>query len=1630
MRKLKQLRLLVLLLIASMAFTGHADPKREFRSGWFTCVSNMDWPTTKGTSATAIAAQKAEMIAILDAMQEAHLNSASFHALPMSDAFYPSKYLPWSQWLTGTRGTAPSDPTWNPLQFFIDECHKRGMQALAWLNPYRYSGNASATYVWHTTNAGWNNSLDREMQQHIINHNYYYTLNPGDPWSLQHLKNVVTELAGYHDLDGIIFDDYFYPNLIPENNTATDWSTYQSYKNKGGTLSIGDWRRSNVNTMVKELYSTIKSIDPNMTFGISPAGIAGSAATSGNKYTSYGISANPCNNDWQYNQIYSDPLAWLKDRSIDYISPQLYWATTHSTNAYGTQIDWWSNVANIFGRHCYASHYIASGESQASTSNIIKWENPSTFSELKSEVDFNRTKTRNNAPGSILFSIKWLQTKTDMRNYIENNVFTRPSLRPVMSWMPKGNYSAPQNLSLEGSTLTWDEVTSDRGHQYAVYAIPNNVMPAKSKGSDGIKGDYLIATPYSNSVEIPNQYRNGYWYAVTAVDAAGNEYAATTLNEPDPNVVPDIVPTLASIESLDKWSEVWRNNSYNSNARNLCYGDGKVFVATTDGNIHVLDAKTGTLIKDLNMSGVSGGTYKVCGVQNRNGKIYAANLHAPTSGAVTIKVYSWNSIDAAPTTVLNTTTSEIARVGDHFGMSDNYFYFVRDNKAIRYRIGTTTMEKTTLPITLSTTPHIDPVDDNYFWVNSINTNPIKYRWVTNGTATQAETTGTILGNTNGTAFAPFTMSNGNEYGFVVDYLDTWKKGCANLIRKQNGSWNTGANVHLPQGGLGDAANNSSCGSSVAVNLNNAAGVTMGVDMWVLVTSQGIAHYTAGAEDTYANDAIDRYYRIPGSGPYAGRKLMELTKPLASGTYAIKSAGNQAYRLDVNGGSSDNLTNVQVWRNSTQTFEIIHVSDGYYRIKPSYCNKCLDINTGSTVGDGSNIHIYDYSTGDALKDQIWKMVKNSDGTYTFLSKYSDNLALDVSGGITSSTTADGINVQLWTKNTSNAQRWVLEPVSDSYTLPEYAVPDEYFAKFLIEKGYARIYNENTHQITGTATLGANFDTNAKAGTGEHVVILPETIAALTELNGLGEYGKETPNVAVGTKTYTQFTGVNNLRGIEYFTELKKLDMCRAKYGVNSGTYGGLFTLTDDGEINLKYNTKLEYIDLDFANIIDFDQTGIKNLKNLKYLNLNNNAKIKSMDIRQLESLEQLNTEHCYELTQINASHNENMKVLSIFDTMIGYDSNYSLQKLVDNFPYLAFLYAHATYNSELDMSKHTKLQSLWVHNSAFANRQKAKGNWLHKLDLSGCTELRDIHVQNMHLAALNIPSTHLGENFTDEFKNLIIARELGANSTPHGSTPPHYVDADNNYRHISADLAKWCKDDINGNKKYYYMYYLRTAWTGPENKSDPMLKDKKGYYDIYSYDSYVADADVGNRSSKKRVQLDYTLDDDLFYPSKVMSCNTATFTNSIESIGVMTHEDSGTPLCMIVDGEFINKEVLDADFISGMSGNVNGSIIILKAGCSNSSTFSNVEAPPAICYNYNIISSNARAVNSKTFFLDIDYPAVSGIVTGVDNLDASKEIVSVKYYDVAGRESVIPFRGINIVHVTYTDGTTTTAKVIK
>lgn len=403
-------------------------------------------------------------------------------------------------------------------------------------------------------------------------------------------------------------------------------------------------------------------------------------------------------------------------------------------------------------------------------------------------------------------------------------------------------------------------------------------------------------------------------------------------------------------------------------------------------------------------------------------------------------------------------------------------------------------------------------------------------------------------------------------------------------------------------------------------------------------------------------------------------------------------------------------------------------------------------------------------------------------------------------------------------------------------------------------------------------------------------------------------------------------------------------------------------------------------------------------------------------------------HNFNLMGIDANRNEKLFELAIFDTMYGFDKKYSMQSLIDNFPNLAFLHAFSTYTDELDLSKHTKLQSLWFHNSIWGARQLPKGNWLHKLDLSGCVELRDLHVQNMHISSLNIPSGKLGQQISDEYKDLQFCREVTSNSKARGGILKPYVDVSNNYRHIQADLAKWYN---SGNKKYYYVYYLRTKWTGTAD--EPVLSKKKGYYDIVSYDKYVDDTYYLHKEnwSKKRINLDNTLADDEFDDGKVISFTTAKSEDTFEKYGISTHTNNAEDkLCMISDNKVTNQDAIDPEIFKTFSLNVQGCVFILKAGCAaNADCDDSSTAPKSVCYTYKIGTDATGAPVMGQFFFDLDYPA-KGVVTGVDTISANKQVENVIYYNPTGVAHTTPFDGINIMVTTYTDGSTSATKFVK
>lgn len=484
----------VLLAIAALPMS--SGVKREVRSVWMATVWALDWPSS--TSSTT--AQKNEMVKYLDVLQKNNFNAIYFQVRTMSDAFYKSSYEPWSSYLTGTRG---KDPGWDPLAFVVEECHKRGMECHAWVNPYRFS-----------TGSNWSTAQDQALKSAGMLLAYTKSdgktttiLNPGLESVRKRIVDVCKEIISNYDVDGLVFDDYFYPEGIPVTSSAGDYDLWQK---SGASMTFGDWRRNNVNQMVADVYNMVQQQKPYVRFGISPAG---AACTSAAVAAKHGIDRCPVASDWQYDGIFSDPVAWLEAGTIDYISPQLYWKTNHKTNPFGPMTKWWSYVAKHFGRHHYASHSISFLNSSNTTSD---WE------EIGKQVQFSRDYTENEAPGAVFYSAAYVTGKkqSGFGEWLQVNKFQNKALTPAIDWkksdLEKVQVSA---LSKRATVLSWAGVDNVR---YSVYAVPESVNVETLDSN--IPAEYLLGVSYKTTYTMPDDKKLGYNYAVCVLDRYGNEY--------------------------------------------------------------------------------------------------------------------------------------------------------------------------------------------------------------------------------------------------------------------------------------------------------------------------------------------------------------------------------------------------------------------------------------------------------------------------------------------------------------------------------------------------------------------------------------------------------------------------------------------------------------------------------------------------------------------------------------------------------------------------------------------------------------------------------------------------------------------------------------------------------------------------------------------------------------------------------------------------------------------------------------------------------------------------------------------------------------------------------------------------
>lgn len=493
------------ILCAALALTWlspqatNAEVKREHRSVWMSPFLG-EWPSAPLNSETNVKRQTSNLRTFLDRMKENNVNTVYFHVRAMCDACYESSYEPWAAQVSGTRGGAA--PLVDPLKLIIEECHARGIELYAWANPYRYSdkgakyGEGELNY--ENSHPDW--LLTKPGVQSI--------LNPGLPEVRQRIVDVCREIITKYDVDGLIFDDYFYTNSS-EADLKYDKDLYLA-SGQSGEIDQWQWRRNNVNAMVKDVADMVYATKPYLGFGISPAGKCNPPNAA-----DYGL-PNSGMIDWQYKGIASDPIFWLSNKWIDFVSPQLYWSTK---GGFLNDGEWWINAATKLGRHIFIS---TSMELTTPDKGSYKSD------EYIQQQLFARDLTLADQSGLVFFTFGSYNSyrerdpdtgkNTTLGALMAKAVYQNVALTPLRYWRNEYNPVMVSNLALEGSKLTWEGPENSR---YTVYAVPETLTDAEF----GCQPQYLDGVSYVTEYTIPEDKATGYRWAVAVYDRYGNEYA-------------------------------------------------------------------------------------------------------------------------------------------------------------------------------------------------------------------------------------------------------------------------------------------------------------------------------------------------------------------------------------------------------------------------------------------------------------------------------------------------------------------------------------------------------------------------------------------------------------------------------------------------------------------------------------------------------------------------------------------------------------------------------------------------------------------------------------------------------------------------------------------------------------------------------------------------------------------------------------------------------------------------------------------------------------------------------------------------------------------------------------------------
>jgi uncharacterized lipoprotein YddW (UPF0748 family) len=504
------IQLLFILLFSTNSFAQHEviPPKREFRGVWIATVQNIDWPS-KPVVGVDPAKQREELVQILNAHQETGINAIMLQVRPSTDAFYAQSREQWSMFLTGKQGLAP-EPLYDPLQFAIEEAHKRGMELHAWFNPYRATNNLidSLTSTTHIT---------RTHPDWFFTYAGKKYFNPGLPQVRAYIIDVIMDVVKKYDIDGVHFDDYFYP--YPGKETLPDSLAYQVYGKEFSTIE--DWRRNNVDILIQTLSDSIHAEKSYMKFGISPFGIWRNKTQDPDGSESNGLSG--------YSALYADARKWVKEGWVDYINPQVYFPFYYPAAPFEKLVDWWS--ANASGKHVYVGQgvYRAMEDREG-------WRDKK---QLPDQVRYLRKNP--NVQGSVFFSSRSLTNNlAGFRDSLQHDFYKYPALQPPMAWLDHIEPAAPVKLkekkflfffsSNKVTKLKWempeDGPLKDDVYGYVIYRFDRNDSMNLEDPRNIIK---ISFDPLLTSFEDSSISRGKtYYYVVTALDRMKNESAPSS----------------------------------------------------------------------------------------------------------------------------------------------------------------------------------------------------------------------------------------------------------------------------------------------------------------------------------------------------------------------------------------------------------------------------------------------------------------------------------------------------------------------------------------------------------------------------------------------------------------------------------------------------------------------------------------------------------------------------------------------------------------------------------------------------------------------------------------------------------------------------------------------------------------------------------------------------------------------------------------------------------------------------------------------------------------------------------------------------------------------------------------------